>query len=706
MAVVTPAATPPPTVDPGVKLPNIEADTFGSEESGKIIVANNARLESNDSHLSASRLRFDTRNGYIIAEGNVVYSTKMLRIMADRVTINPDTHTIHAIHARFGRAPIYFTADDLLIVNGDKTMKGVRMWNNEPDPNGMHLGIQEATYTEKEDWLAFRGVTPRLAGLPFFYIPYYGQEGYHDIPYDLYLNMGSRDNQGSYLRSYFLARQNQALWVGGLLDYYSKSGLLFGPALRYDNTKTNSATVWKGRFETGFINDRGILEVDSYGRTPGSNRHFALGEINGHTADGTEIAGSIFAVSDLNFIRDFRPNLIGSVGNPQTSLEISKPFAGGYLSASFTAKSDNYQDIVQKLPELRFDLPQTDLGDDGWKQRSFVTLGYLAERPSADLPLAGSFFQNATLSSSAWSTARLDAYYGISRPIVLNNWLTFKPVAGVRTTSWSAGLNDSGSASKVIGQVGFDLEGLITGSWNFAADPWSIDGIRHSFRPLLQYRFMPGADREIGTLPMSERAISLSVLEEVDLADRLDAAATTDTQVARFGFRNSLETRDAKYGTRELLRADVFTDWRQNLNGSTRSDLQASLKLTPAPWVSIESAMRLPNGGGAPLESIQGISFHSGDFWRTSFNWVELRQVTQARQFIWDGRVTLNSVYSLLVQLNYDALTHQASYESIGLIQRVGNSWELEYAIDQRLTTIAGGARSLGFHLRASLFKF
>lgn len=707
LTLATSAAEPgAPRAKSPAGLPNIEADSYASEEGGKVIIGRNAKLESNGALLQAKLLRFDTRNGQVIAEGAVVYATNSLRILADKVTVDPVTDTIHATHARFGRAPVYFTAEDLLIVKGDKTMKGVRMWNSEPAAAGMHLGIREVVYTEKEDWLSLRGVTPHLAGLPFFYLPAYGQEGYSDIPYDLYLNMGSTDNQGSYLRSYFLARQNSALWVGGLLDYYTKSGFLWGPAIRFDNTKQGKGTLWKGNLQAGYIDDQGGLDTDVYGRIPGRGRNFALGEIHGRTADGMEIAGALLATSDPHFLRDFRPNLIGRTGNPQATLEVAQPLAGGYLSANLTAKTDNYQDIVQKLPELRFDLPALALGESDWKQRCFVTLGYLSERPSADLPLAGGVFQSATGSTDAWSTARLDAYYGVTRPLVLNDWLTFKPVAGVRTTGWSAGLNNAGTSSKVIGQVGFDLDALVTGSWNLQAAHWGIDGLRHSFRPTLQYRYMPGADRFIGTLPMSERAISASALEEVDLADRLDAAATTDTQVARFGFRNTLETRDANAGTREVLRADIFTDWRQDLMGSTRSDVHTALRLTPAPWLSIESAIRLPDGGGAPLESLQSLTLRSGDFWRTSFNWVELRQVTNARQFIWDGRVTLNSVYSLVAQMNYDALARQATYESIGIVQRIGNSWELEYAIDQRLTTLGGGGRSLGFHLRARLFKF
>jgi LPS-assembly protein len=696
-----------PASKAGEEQPNISADSFAPEEGGKVVVATNGHLETKDATIDAHKLRFDYRTGVIVAEGNVVYATKDLRIIGDRIEADPRHDTIVATNVRFGRAPMYFTAESLRIVKGDKTMRGLRMWNSEPERLGMHLRIDEASYVEAEDRLRLRSVTPYVAGLPFFNLPYYAQDGYRDIPYDLYLNTGSEDRQGRYLRSTFLVRQNPSLWVGGLLDVYGRSGLLVGPAFRYDNSKQpEGGIVWKGRLESGYISDRGELLADAYGRTPDRQRTFLLGDINGRSVDGVEFAGNVFGQSDPGFMRDFRPNLIRESGNPQANFELSAPYAGGYLSASLTAKTDDYQDIVQKLPEVRFDLPQQAIDESEWNRRSFASLGYFSERPSADLPLAA--FQTATLASGAWSTARLDAYYGVNRAFVLGEWLTFKPVAGVRATGWSEGINGNGTVAKVIAQTGFDLEGLATGSWDLVANKWGIDGLRHSLRPVLQYRVMPGADREIGNVPMTQRAVSSSVLEEVDLADRLDPAATTDRQVARFGLRNTVETRDAKAGTRELLRADFFADWRQGPTDAEtgRSDLHCAVSLTPAPWVTIGSGLRLPNGGGAPLESIQTIAFNSGDFWRTSVSWVELRDITQARQLIWEGRVTLNSVYALVAVLNYDALAGQTTYESVGLVQRIANSWELEYGVMQRLDPLNNGKNSLGFQLRARLFKF
>ena len=698
-------AAEPPAGAPDRRA-TFEFKSIVTSENGHVTVATDGRLETANAFLSAKMIRRDDRTGLIIAEGDVVYTTKELRILGARIMIDTRADVIEATDVRFGRAPVYFTAESLRIVKGDKQIKGVRVWNNEPSAAGMHLKIAEASYVEKEDWLSLRSATPYVAGLPLFNLPYYGQSGL-DFPYEIMLNTGSEDKQGRFLRSSILTRVSPSLFAGGNVDFYSNSGIMVGPALRFDNSRVpGAATRWKGRLQSGWIDDQSTPVADLFGRLPDSQRSFVTGDINGRTADGLEVAGNLFAQTDPDVLRDFRPFLIGQAGNPQLNLEVVRPYEGGYLSAALTAKTDNYQDVVQKLPEFRYDLPTTIAGADGWSRRAFLSVGYFSERPSAELTSAN--FQAATLSADAWSAARIDGYYGFSRTMVAGDWLTFRPVAGVRTTGWSDGLNGQGAATKVIGQAGFDVEGLFTGSWSADAPNWGINGLRHSARPLFQYRVMPGADREVGVVPMTQRAVSVSVLEELDLADRLDAASTTDRQSMRFGIRNTLETRDAVNGSRELLRADLFTDWRQGPTDAEtgRTDLLGSLSVSPASWLTFNSSVRMPNGGGAARESLQTIALNSGDFWRTSLSWVELRQATSARQLVWDGRVRLNSVYSLVSGLNYDAQLDQATLLWAGLIQRVGNSWEVEYGVNKRMDPLNRGISSLGFHLRVRLFKF
>lgn len=695
------AGEPVSTVEPkATSLPEIpgltSASSYRSEENGKVLVAINAQFSSNGAFLAAKLIRFDTRNGLITAEGDVVYATSNLRILGEKAVLDPKKDLIIAQNVRFGRNPVYFTADEIRVEQGDKSMKGLRMWQNEPSPNGLSLKIATAQYTEKDDWLALHHVTPQLAGLPFFYIPYYGQEGYKEIPYEVFLNMGTRERQGTFLRTTTLARQTKAFWAGALVDFYSKSGLLVGPYLKYDNTKDLAApTRWNGSLQMGFINDRGDLILNSYGLNTGRNRNFQFGEVTGRTRDGLEITGQLFGISDPDFMRDYRPQLLYQTGFAQATAGLTQAWHDGFVSATLVAKVDDYQGVVQKLPELRYDLPETPWGELGLRQRSFVSLAYLSADASVLAP-----------AGSDWTAGRLDTYYGWTLPKTLGEGLTIKPVVGLRATEWTASLQNQGSQTKIMGQAGFDVEALFTGSWDLVAKKWSIDGMRHSFRPILQYRSFPGAAQTAGNVLLADPTVALSSLQEFDLADRPDAGLLTASQAARFGFRNTLATRDTINGTRDLLRFDVFTDWQKDAvtRAAGRSDLQAQIRLTPAPWVSIDSFQRLPNGGGAAYESINSISFNSGDFWKATFGWYQLRQAEVSDQLWFTGEIRLNSVYSGLLTTNYDALTGQMAFLSVGVIQRIGNSWEIQYGLQKRVSNF--GDNALGFQLRARLFKF
>lgn len=697
-----------------LNLPNVQGQSFTYEEDGKVLIAIDASFEANGARLAAKKIRLNSIDGTILAEGDVVYTTKNLRILGEQVMLDPKLDLVVAKNVRFGRNPYYFTADELRIEKGDRTMSGVRLWKNEPQEYGMSLGINEVKFTEKENWLTFKGVTPHLAGIPFFYLPYYGQDGYRDIPYDVHLDTGTRDAQGRFLRTTTLVRQtdNKSLWVGALLDYYGRSGFLFGPAIKYGSGRgAKTGNPWHGYFQSGFINDRGDLELDTYGRTPGRSRSFATGGISGKTADGVEIAGQLYATSDPNFVRNFRPREIQNLGLPQATFEAIAPLEGGYLSGSFVAKVDNYQDVVQKLPEVRFDLLETPSALKGFQQRSFLAVTYLTQRPSESLPLVATpisplDFSSETGSSDAWSTARLDAYYGLSHPFAVRDYLSFKPVAGVRATDWTSGLNSRGNTSKVMAQVGFDVEGLATGAWDLKSDKWDIDGMRHTIRPFIQYRALPGADQHVGELAQSDRRVALSAFREIDLADRPDAAAVTSTQVARVGIRNTLATRHTENGSRDLLRFDIMKDWSNTDSqlSEAANDIQARLTITPANWVSLDFFNRRGKNSSQSIETIQSIAFNSGDFWKATLGLYEQKEISPARQYWMQGEVRLNSVFSTYVNANYDALVHAFTSASVGLSQRIGNSWEIEYGFYKRVSIYNDG--TLGLSVRVRLFKF
>ena len=138
LSVAAMAAEPARTSAAAPAGPVLTGD-FHSEEGGKVMVGTNAELVSGETFLSAKKLRLDYRTGVIVAEGEVVYATKSLRILGAKVVIDPRADVIEATDVRFGRAPVYFTAESLRIVKGDKQIKGVRVWNNEPSAAGISV---------------------------------------------------------------------------------------------------------------------------------------------------------------------------------------------------------------------------------------------------------------------------------------------------------------------------------------------------------------------------------------------------------------------------------------------------------------------------------------------------------------------------------------------------------------------------------------
>jgi LPS-assembly protein len=225
-------------------------------------------------------------------------------------------------------------------------------------------------------------------------------------------------------------------------------------------------------------------------------------------------------------------------------------------------------------------------------------------------------------------------------------------------------------------------------------------------RPFVQYRAMPGADQKLGTAPPAERAVAVNILEELDLADRLDAATTRDTQSMRMGVRNTLATRSENGASRDLLRADFFTDWRDGPTEQEdgRGDFHARLRWTPIDWLALDSAQRLPNGGGAPLESIQSVRVKSGDLWSAEVNWIEFNRLDPTKQLAANATVRLNSVFSLSGTSLYDVRSGRNIGQWLRLQQSVGNTWMIEYGLER--FSDPREPRNLGFYVEFRLFRF
>ncbi len=686
--------------------PQLEGESFGSEDGGRVTLARKARFISGDAELSADLIRMDVAAGTIVAEGNVAYTSPKLRLLGERARVDAKAGVVEAEKVRLGRYPAYFYAESFRMDRESQTMSDVLAWRNEPSDLGMAVRAGQIRYVSGTDRLTLDDVQPLLLGAPFLHIPHYGQKGYRELPVDIYLRFRDNDRQGFGIQTTVTVAADGPLGKGLLLDGYAKSGFLVGPSFTYDNREVaDRGMTWVSSLQAGVIDDASDLaaQPDLYGRTPDSLRFFALARAVGNRDDGLHVAAQLQSVSDPRALEDFRAKWQGDAQFPQSFAEVSAPVAGGRASLLVSGKTDDYRDVVQRLPEARWDLAETNLGARRIRGRAWVSVARLSERPSEDLP--GAAFLAATGSAQAVETTRVDGYAGLVQTVPHQDWLALRPVLGARSTWWDEGLGGD-AVGRTLGQLGFDAEATATGTWDLESAPWGVRGLRHTLRPFAGWRAFPEVDGEIAGVPRLDRRSGPDLnLPTLDLADRRDADTLVDRQAAQVGVRNALETRDARQGTREVLRADLLLDWRDRRDtGAIERGAHAHLAWKPTDWLSLETLARTAAQPANGSSTLSWATLRSGDLWTLTLGYGEFGGASADHQAFGDLRLRLNSAFTLRLGAAYDLMNDGFMERQLTLSQKIGSSWDLEYGLSARRTR--DDDNSLGFTVRVRLFKF
>ena len=682
----------------------LEGESFSTEKGGRVIVARKARFVSGDAELGADSIRMDLDAGVLVAEGNVTYSAPRLRIFGERATVDTRAGTLVAEKVRAGRLPTYFFAERFVLSKGDYRMEDVSIWRNEPSAGGLSLRAGSASYARQEERIVLKDTQARLGAFPFLHLPHYSQRGYRDFPAELYLRFRDSSPQGAYIRTMTTVRRSATTWNGVLLDLHSKAGVLVGPSLRYDNWELPDAGMrWRTNLMGGFIRDESDLasRPDDFGRVADRDRFFLLAQANGRSADGLEVAAQLQGLSDPDVVRDYRSKFSANSQLPQSFVELTQPLGPAYASVLASARTDDFQDAVQRLPEVRIDLPETPMGDSSVMARGWVSAARLVERQSEQL--AGASFAAATGLPDRAELTRVDGYLGAGKSIRHSDWLSFRPVVGLRSTWWDDGTAGE-PVARLLGQAGFDLEMTATATWDVGSPHWEIDGLRHTVRPFLGWRALPELDAGKDAPRLDRGTYGTLNLPVLDLADRRDNDTIAERQVAQVGLRNTLESRHPSKGTREVLRADLFLDWR-DVRGlaDTESALHAHVAWTAADWLSVHTLARQQTGGGDT--TLAGwAEVRSGDLWQATLGYSELSEPEAIRQAFLYWTIRLNSAFRFRLGHVRDLAEGFALETTAVLVQRIGDSWELEYGLNERSSRYDDG--SLGFTVRVRLFKF
>jgi LPS-assembly protein len=681
------------------------------EKAQRLVALGDARLDFGDARIGADRINYYQEFSLADALDNVSISKGGFRLVADRLTFDAKNSTFAINALRTGQWPIYLSAVAAGGTSKESTIEGATLYYGAPNPFSLSLNSDLMEYSEQGNGsLKMGATTVRIGAIPLLYLPSYT---YHlnGAPYHVDIDGGHDSRFGTYLQSTTLFPVNSWLRAGANLDLYSKRGVLAGPAAQYSYNSENQSI--EGAVHTGYISDQGERRFDIFNDPIDQQRGFAEWRHQQHIGERVNITAAVSYWSDSEVTRDFRKKYYKNNQHPDSFFEGVYMGDNYYLSTFARFRPNDFQLIQERLPEVRYELLPVPFFDTGAYHRLSASYAHMREDFDRLIP---------AISAESHSD-RFDLSYRIERPLNLTDWLCLTPLVGARLThyenqeidptTWStfattpaAQMDDQ--FTRGIYEFGFDLEARAYANYATQNRIWRIDGLRHLVRPVLRYRYFSDSDSLNEIAQIERSAFNLS-RPSLNLGDLRNTDSIQETHLARLGVENLFQTRAQHYGSRTLATLnfyqDILLERGTRYDGEPQDTFHASwveMVLSPAPWLRFDIASRFRTESMTMEEVRTRTTIKSGEIWELGLSSNLLND--RIDQYRLDFIYRLNERYSWFTELRYDAETSQFTETEIGLHTRIGNTWEVVYALTFRQD--ASRESDIEFNVRLNLSEY
>lgn len=650
------------------------------------ILTGHARIVYANLVLTADEMRYNTGTNQVTARGHFVVTQGSRRLVADSGSYNLTTQTFQVAQLRLGEFPLYLSGESAEGTLDEMTFTRATLFFRENAGYTPSVRAERLIYRRGQIVRA-EGLRIGLLGGHFISLPHFEQSLGADFISYVSGHLGYRGNLGAFAELGLHLPVAPGWQVGADLGLYSSRGVMAGPSTRYG--RSNEQGSVRGFVHSGYIHDSGDRRIDVLGQPVPRDRTYLAWEHQQQIGERWSINGQFNYWSDSEVVRDFRHRRFDQTQQPDSFLE-TRYGADNYAVSAFARFHPNqYHRLQERLPEVRFDLLPTAL-----------PLGF-SERGEASV---------AVLQADAFGLApqqrtnRLDAYYGIARPVAPTPWFSFTPVAGARATHYTNANGGKETYTRTFGEIGFDSRLLSSGTFDYKNPVWEIDGLRHLFTPKLSYRYAPRADEGRAYIPPIDTRAFSTYLEPLSIADSRHIDDLTALNTARIEFANTLQTRHANYGSRDLATLNFAADYRFDHAAGQRplSDIYTTFALTPAPWLRWELFHRLDPHQPDQQELNTALSLVDQEWWSLRLATHFLK--SSYEEYHLEYRQRLNETFDVVGLWRYDAARHRLNEQSYGVWQRLGQTWAVKYEV-----SFYDGPRresSFALNIEVELLKF
>lgn len=673
---------------PDIRARQLEVD---AATPGAVVAVyrGDVRVAAGDVLIRTEEVRYREATGEIELPVRFILTRGARRLVAERGRYDLRTRRLSAHDLRLGQFPVFVRGAQVEGTLDELTFTGATVFFREnaaytPSLSAARLTYRQGRVVEAED------VRLGLLGGRFLRLP----RVHHALDADFVSffsgKVGYRRTLGAIAEVGLHVPVAPGLELGAETGLYSARGFMVGPAGSY--ARGSGDHTLHGSFSSGYINDHGDKGRDLLGRPVPEDRGFVEWEHRQRHGERITLDGRLSYWADSEVLRDFRSRQFRQMQEPDSFLEAAYAGDNFLLGAFARVHPNKFHRVTERLPELRLDLLPSPLGGGLW-HRLAASAALLEE------DALGTFGGDRT--------GRLDAYYGLSRPLALAPWFSFTPVAGGRLTHYTDATGGRRRYTRSVGELGFDARMLASGTFDYRNEIWGIDGLRHLIEPVLSYRYAPHADRGRAYIPALERRAFATYLQPLSVADsrRIDDLQRLDT--LRLQLNNALQTRDPAYGSRNLAEFNVAADYwftraDNRLGRKGLADLHAELALQPAPWLRLAVYERLDPRAGEQRELNTSLELVDQDWWSLKLTSHFLKD--DYEEYSLDTQVRLNEVWGLAGRWRFDARRSRLNEQTYALWQRLGQTWSVRYEV----AFFEGPRResSFGFNVEVDLLKF
>jgi LPS-assembly protein len=460
-------------------MPELSATSTDTDPAtGDQVFLGHARLDYDGALLLGDEIRYNVAKQIATARGHVSLTRGAQRLLADEIIYRLADKTYSVTRLHFGQYPLYASGDQVDGDTKDIVLHHANLAYHEPGPFVPTLIAEKLTIIPGDRIIAERawlglGTTPL--------IPLHSLEQSATDP--LISHVSATLNQSHTLGYYAELGMHlpvaPGIKIGGDVGLYTSRGILVGPSGTYHRIDDDLET--SGSFQTGYINDHGEKQTDVLNRPIHDNRAFIDWYQQQQLTAKLTLQTQLNYWSDSDVVRDFRGSEFSPVQQPDSFVDATATGTNTVTSLFIRAQPNTYYHVQQRLPEFRFDLLPTAIGN-GFYERFNASGVALREREfSMD---AGVLATAPTIKSN-----RLDAFYSLSRPIAPREWFVIDPVAGARVTHYLNALDGKTTYTRALGEIGVDASLRTSGTYAYKNDRWDPpSGDTETFVPLHSLR--------------------------------------------------------------------------------------------------------------------------------------------------------------------------------------------------------------------------